>query len=497
MKKHLYSIFSLLLCVAIVGCTEDFKELDKGHDTLTLSSSAEEIVLNETSYGDNAIALNWTTGTNYGTGNRISYTLEIAKSGTGFANAYTTELGIGVYAWARSVQQLNTLLKNELGIGENETVTLEARITATVADRQESEKQTSVVSFSVKTYQPVATTLYMIGDATPTGWSADSPTVMERTDVGLFEWTGRLSSSGGFKFITTLGKFLPSYNRDASVGGLKLVYRSSDSQADEKFSVDADATYTVKADLLKLTVTITESQGGWRFDDVYFVGSFTGWGFVPMTKDILRENLFHYGEVFEWSGGGEFKFGTVQGWDNMLFATTNNAPYTSTGVIYNNSQDTKWLLNEDECGKAYKIALDVANGSEKMIMKPFTPYGGLYLVGSAAPSGWDIANATAMIQSGDSPYIFTWTGSLAEGELKITCDKKSDWNGAWFMSDKNGKEPTGEKENMVFVDKSDNEFKALYPDVNINDVDMKWVVSQAGTYTITADQLRGTITIVR
>lgn len=499
MKKHINRIITGLLgCVVAASCTEDLTELNKGHDVLTLTATAQEIVLAETNHADEAVTLNWTTGTNHGTGNRISYTLDIAKAGTDFANPYSVELGNGVYSWSRTVEQFNTLLTQDLGIAFGETADFEARVTATVAGYEEAQKQISTVSFKARTYQPASRTLYLIGDATPTGWNADKPTVMELIETGIFEWTGKLSSNGGFKFITTIGNFLPSYNRDAASEGMKLIYRTDDNQPDEKFTVEEDGTYRVTVDLLRLTVAITEvTEGGWRFDEIFFVGNFTSWNFVPMTPDALRPNLFHYGEVFEWKDGGEFKFGTQQGWDNMFFAAEANAPYTSTGVIYNNSTDTKWLLRQEECGKAYKISLDITKDNEKMIMKPFTAYENIYLVGDAAPGGWNLGNAVAMQPSGDNPFVFIWTGSLAAGELKLSCDKKSDWMGAWFMPDADGKEPTGELENMVFVDKSDDDFKALYPDVNINDVDMKWKITQAGVYTITVNQLKHTIIIAR
>ena len=63
----------------------DYMELDKGHNELALSTSNTEVVLNEQAHGDDALELSWTTGTNYGTGHKISYTLELAKAGSNFA----------------------------------------------------------------------------------------------------------------------------------------------------------------------------------------------------------------------------------------------------------------------------------------------------------------------------------------------------------------------------------------------------------------------------
>ena len=82
-------------------------ETDKGHDTLTLTVNQQEIVLNEKNHTQEALTLSWTTGTNYGSGNRISYTLEIAKAGTDFARAYSVDLGTGTYQWTKKTEELN------------------------------------------------------------------------------------------------------------------------------------------------------------------------------------------------------------------------------------------------------------------------------------------------------------------------------------------------------------------------------------------------------
>ena len=69
--------------------------------------------------------------------------------------------------------------------GEN--ISLEARLTATVTERD--EKQVSTTAFSVPAYKPLTSPLYLIGSATPGGWSADDATEMTRKDNGIFTWT--------------------------------------------------------------------------------------------------------------------------------------------------------------------------------------------------------------------------------------------------------------------------------------------------------------------
>ena len=94
-------------------------------------------------------------------------------------------------------------------------------------------------------------------------------------------------------------------------------------------------------------------------------------------------NLFHYGAVIPWKADGDFKFATLADFgqsDAFFHPTEGNAPYTSTSVVLG-GEDNKWQMKESECGKAYKVLFLTAKGKEKMLMRPFTPYEGLYLVG--------------------------------------------------------------------------------------------------------------------
>ena len=193
MKKYIsHLVFALLGCAALSACVDDdYMELDKGQNELVLTASKTEVVLNEQAHADDALELSWTTGTNYGTGNKISYTLELTKTGSDFADSYVAvENAVQEYSWKKSVEELNDILRNHFGATAGENISLEARLTATVTERD--EKQVSTTAFSVTAYKPLTSTLYLIGSATPGGWSADDATEMTRKDNGIFTWTGRL-----------------------------------------------------------------------------------------------------------------------------------------------------------------------------------------------------------------------------------------------------------------------------------------------------------------
>ena len=64
-------------------------------------------------------------------------------------------------------------------------------------------------------------------------------------------------TAGSFKFITTLGAFLPSYNKGTDG---KLVLRTSADQPDEPFTIEEEFNYVVEANLFTGVVTLTQTE---------------------------------------------------------------------------------------------------------------------------------------------------------------------------------------------------------------------------------------------
>lgn len=168
MKRYIsHLVFALLGCMVLSACVDnDYMELDKGHNELALSTSNTEVVLNEQAHGDDALELSWTTGTNYGTGNKISYTLELAKAGRYLSVLmWLWRMIVQEYTWKKSVEELNNILREYFGAEATENISLEARLTAKVTDREET--QVATTSFSVTAYKPLTSTLYLIGVPLP------------------------------------------------------------------------------------------------------------------------------------------------------------------------------------------------------------------------------------------------------------------------------------------------------------------------------------------
>jgi hypothetical protein len=485
MKRYINYFLAVVLGVAFLpSCNDNEIEYNKGEEPLRLSVNDSQIALDIRMPNKDALAFSWTSGSNKGTNSAISYTLQIDRQGNNFGEAASIDLGRRVYTHKYTHAQLNSLLLNGFNITPGAPANLEARVIATITDETVEDQVSDVILFAAQSYKPVTPTLYLIGEATPNGWNVDNATPMNSIsgEPGGFIWSGALST-GDLKFITTLGEFLPSYNKGSDDN--TLVYRDSDDQPDNKFRIETAGNYKVKVNLIDLSVVIEAAQGP-RFSMIYFVGSFTDWSFEPMVQDITHPFIFKYGRELPWTPDGEFKFATQAGsWDNMYHPTVSKAPYTHSAITMDGSGDHKWVMTEAECNKAYKMSLDITEGGEKFTMTPFIPYPMIYLVGSATPNDWVIGNATPMEAIDGDPYTFIWTGWLVEGEMKFTCDKQDDWDGAWFLAYEDGLAPNGQEQQMVFSARGN------------GGNDRKWNITSAGNYTIILNQLTETVSIIK
>lgn len=470
-------VFLLMLLSTLVwtSCKMDiYDELDQGVNApLTLRVSNDVVVLQESLSGSEALNFNWTTGSNYGTNSSISYILFLDKQGNNFQNAVVVDMGKATYQKGYSVKELNDLLLG-LNLTPSVEANLEAKLLAQVSGTDLADSAT--ITFKVTPYQPVTSTLFLIGDATPNGWSAENatPLTLNSAGPGRFTWQGRLKT-GEFKFITAKGAFLPSYNKGTS--NTQLVYRTSDLQSDEKFVITKEGLYSISVNLLTLTISIEEGSAP-PYSQLWIVGDATpnGWNIdAPNQLRVDRSNpyVFTFNEVLK---AGEFKFPTSTGnWGaDFYMPLVNYQNLTEKGVqlVRGGSPDLKWKISTPG---AYKIRLDLE--SMRIDINPFTAPTQVWLVGDATPNGWDIGNATPMVPNPSNPYVFTYTGALKEGELKFPLQK--DFTGDFYMPVTPNEDVTSTEMKFVPGGNPDNKWKIS--------------VTQAGNYKITIDVLHETI----
>ncbi|HEX3024064.1 MAG TPA: SusF/SusE family outer membrane protein [Chitinophagaceae bacterium] len=487
-KKRIKNIYAFFICAILFwACkkTEDFSAYNL-NVPLKATATDSTVVLNESNKNNTATTFNWTSGTNHGTGSSISYTLQIDKKGNHFASALKNNLGTATYTSAYTVDALNTILLNYFGASPNTAIQLEARIVDSISGAAVKGDTSNVISLTFTPYQPVSKTLYIIGDATSTGWNANTAAALalDATTPGLFTYQGILNP-GHFKFITTPGSFIPSYNMGTD--SLHVVLRNSFTDPDKQFTIYNTNVYNVSINIITLQINITTVAAP-LYSKLWIVGDATpnGWNINSpnqMKVDVFNPFIFRYNEVLN---AGEFKIPTSTGnWGGDFYRPLTNHPAVSvtTAALVpgsTNPQDNKWQITNPG---AYKIALNIMNNT--ININPFTPYPALWIVGDATPNGWNINSPTPMVAAIGDPNTFIYIGPLTAGEFKIPT-ATGDWGCSYFRPEMN--HPPITDTNAPYVAHT-----AAPADTN----DYKWYISTAGNYKITFNQLYETITIVK
>lgn len=197
-----------------------------------------------------------------------------------------------------------------------------------------------------------------------------------------------------------------------------------------------------------------------------------------MVNDPTNSYQFKYNEVLT---AGEFKIPTATGsWSGDFYMPPVNHPdlsSTSVKLIVGGSPDNKWAITN---AGPYKILLNISS-SPFIKITPFTPYANIYIVGDATTAGWDAGNAIALTVDPGDANIFTWTGDLGEGQFRFLTT--NDLNGDSFVAPSSDASLTATQLAFAPNGTPANNFK-----VN---------AGEEGTYTITVDQFKETISIIK
>ena len=426
---------------------------------LSISASADNVALTQTatSASTTALTLNWTTGTNHGTGSSISYVLQIDKKGNNFASALQFDMGKGVYTKSFTVSELNNYLLNHWNVPAGSVVQLEARVIDTVYSSPKVSDVSKTIDISASPYKPVSTTLYLLGDATQAGWDSTKaiPMAPTKTDPTTFVYRG-LFRAGDYEFITTQGKMLPAYIQGSD--STKMLFRTSSTQADHPFSIPDSGVYAVSASLLNLSVKVQKVNLP-PFDSLFIIGDAApnGWDVThatPLVQDSANPFIFTYQGVLN---AGQFKFPVNRNSDfsqDMYEMATDSTMYLHKGGA---SDDNKWTIDKKGF---YTLTLNLLNNTIKIVRTE------LYIVGDATPIGWNIDQAIALKEDPVDGCIFTYTGPMTAGKFKFPVNRDTDWGQDMYMR----------------VNDS-----TMYRHVGGAPDDNKWTITQAGNYVITAN----------
>ena len=206
---------------------------------------------------------------------------------------------------------------------------------------------------------PEITELYLLGDATPAGWSLDAAPAFTNNG-GIFTWEGKLKASGGFRMNTTNQNWFPAIVIETATGN--PVYCTSwDETVYEHFTVSEEAIYRVVVDLRvfkNLSVSVSKiGEVEYPVTELYLIGDATSasWSIPDMPAFTGSNGVFSLTATL--SATGAFRFPT-QKVDGMFFPSI--CLETATGKAAYVENQAEW-----ETGK-YAHFTVAENGTYKI-----------------------------------------------------------------------------------------------------------------------------------
>ena len=280
-----------------------------------------------------------------------------------------------------------------------------------------------------------ANTISLIGEATPGGWSLDNAVAMKPAADDVFEFVGDLKD-GSLKFVVQ-HDFVPSYGPQTNgeslvIGTVELAYRAIYDDPDNAFAVKAGR-YSLVLDLSGEVAKLTVADGTgladkWYVeypDTLYAVGDATVAGWTATEAIALSETADNSGIYVDTLllKSGELKFLNQKDWGAGYGARVANEPINNAGVYALaalDSTDMKFKVALPQATE-FVVEVNVVEGSLTLTALASIYPEKLYILGDAV-GGWSFdtnAQEMTLVEEG----VFTWSGSLAEGEMKFFVDK--------------------------------------------------------------------------
>ncbi|MDP3312462.1 SusF/SusE family outer membrane protein [Lutibacter sp.] len=318
--KYIYKLVLLsLVIVGFVSCdaNENFEILDP-IEGITINSPIDgsSIALNSTNKANPGLTVSWTSPTLEGTG--VNYNVVVALTGTDFASPVT----IGTTnktSISLTVVQLNTLAIDLLKIPGDTEAGIEIRVVS-------GEVISNKVSVLLTPFKVEYVKFFLVGSLT--NWKPEESLPMTRIAFNEFKITVDLPAGAEFKFLPQNTGWDGDFGEDKTKPG-KLV------EKDEKnISGYAAGKYEIYVNLNTFTFTVTKIVAP---NSLYLVGSLTGWDpgtSIPFNK--TGENIFSI--VINLPAGGEFKFLPQNtSWDGDWGASKT----TSGGIVQTDEDNVK------------------------------------------------------------------------------------------------------------------------------------------------------------
>lgn len=178
----------------------------------------------------------------------------------------------------------------------------------------------------------------------------------------------------------------------------------------------------------------------------------------PLTQDGVNPSKFYYNA---WLNAGGFKF-LIQ---NSDWVPSWNKGASETQVLKRKTYADPDVSFSITTSGNYSVVLDTA--ALTLSVTPMTEtnpiaFNTLFMVGNAAPNGWDLGKATELVKNPTNPFEFSYAGPLAVGDFKFPVNRNWGWNQDFFIK--------GASETQMIL---------------VAGGDVKWSITEAVNYKVT------------
>ena len=487
---------TLALLLVFTACEDDTVRhtLETPPDTMRLSVSPENIVLDQDKKEEKAVTFTWSNASNRGEGTELTYYFKMDVANNNFETSIAkVEIPAGTREITFTHKDMNNLLagwKVQLGT----PVALEAEIIAEVSKSDVYLKpEISKIEFNVTGYVTEARDLFIVGTAVD-GMQADKALKMnEEIPEQKYTWSGVLQA-GNFKFIRSNTSLFPSYTQ--GVNSNTLTYNETETGSETLFQITTPGFYTITLNVEALTIDRQRPESA--YDKIWMIGGATpaGWNImssVELQKDPVNQVAFIYeGQLYP----GELKFPLElkDDWDVPFLMPVAD----QTGITGDNrmehvpagteDHDYKWRIQDTGL---YKVTLNTYEMTIKFEKQQTpeipsdVPYKAVFMTGDATPNGWYTPFTIAfMYDHTAGKGTFVWEGVLNAGQIKFPLSNTSGFECDYLMP------KNVDASNIAPLTETAMEM-IPYPASGEND--KKWEVTDAGTYKITLNVINMTV----
>lgn len=398
-----------------------------------------------TAQDDTAMTVNWTDGVLESTlGVDVNYSLEIAEDGTNFAAPIAIKNVSNLDNLSITHKEFNNAVLTA-NLAPDATANIDMRVKATMTNTAGNvlERISDVISISVTAFGIVAPdNLFMVGSHN--NWNnADSSQQFRNHGDGVFSRVQIFNANDQFKFLPTSGTYDGDWGEDPSNPG-KIVQ-----DGEQNIKITDAGSYLVTIDYNTLSYSLT------NVTTLFAVGSHNNWNNTDASQELYTSGNGVFTKVMTFDAGAEFKFLPNSG----SWAGDTGEDPANPGSIINDGESN---ISVADAG-TYVVTVDFTTLTFNLKELPTS----LFLVGS--PNSWN--NVTAPAFTKLSEGLFELTITLSDSDEFKFLPVQGSWDNDWGESKAH--------EGMLVRDDENN------------------VKSPGnGTYTITVDFNKGTVTVL-